>query len=109
MITRRVTAPRRLSGAFPTAAPPPVATPVDQVLVYKGHQIEAGSYCVGNVSWSPRAVVSVKTEGGAWERTPLYATSSAKFPTRHEADHRALDVAREWIDSALARRRPPEA
>ncbi len=109
MITRRVTAPRRLGGAFPTAAPPPVATPVDQVLVYKGHQIEAGSYCVGNVSWSPRAVVSVKTEGGAWERTPLYATSSAKFPTRHEADHRALDVAREWIDSALARRRPPEA
>ena len=77
--------------------------------MYKGHQIEAGSYCVGSVSWSPRAVVSVKNDEGAWQRTPLYATSSAKFPTRHEADHRALDVARAWIDAAAERRRPPEA
>ena len=107
MITRRVTAPRKV--AFPTVAPPPVATPVDQVLMYKGHQIEAGSYCVGSVSWSPRAVVSVKNDEGAWQRTPLYATSSAKFPTRHEADHRALDVARAWIDAAVERRRPSEA
>ena len=66
MITRRVTAPRK--AAFPTVAPPPVATPVDQVLMYKGHQIEAGSYCVGSVSWSPRAVVSVKNDEGMLEQ-----------------------------------------
>ena len=76
--------------------------------MYKGHQIEAGSYCVGSVSWSPRAVVSVKTSDGAWKRTPLYATSSAKFPTQQEADGRALDVARAWIDTELERQGPPD-
>lgn len=75
--------------------------------MYKGHQIEAGSYCVGSVNWSPRAVVSVRTDDGAWHRTPLYATSSAKFPTRHEADYQAVDVAKAWIDAALERQRPP--
>ena len=105
MITRRVTPPRAVG---PTVAPSPVLPSVDQALMYKGHQIEAGSYCVGAVSWSPRAVVSVKSGDGAWQRTPLYATSSAKFPTRQEADQRALDVARAWIDAAIERRRPPE-
>jgi len=106
MITRRVTAPRALGG--PAVAPVAPAVQLPSELMYKGHQIELGSYSVGQ-NWSPRAVVGLKIDGGAWQRTPIYATSSAKFPTRHEADHRALDVAREWIDSALARRRPPEA
>jgi hypothetical protein len=79
-------------------------------MMYKGRQIELGSYSVGNVSWSPRAVVSVKTEDGAWQRTPLYATSSAKFLTRHEADRRALDVAKAWIDAAVEQQKgAPEA
>ena len=106
MITRRVTAPRT-SGTFPSAPPPPVVPPVDPTIMYKGHRIEAGSYCVGSVSWSPRAVVAVKTIDGAWQRTPLYATSSAKFPTQQEADGRALDVAKAWIDAALEKQRPP--
>jgi len=76
-------------------------------MMYKGHQIEAGSYCVGSVAWSPRAVVSVKSADGAWQRTPLYATSSAKFPTQQEADRRAIDVARAWIDTTLEQQRPP--
>jgi hypothetical protein len=77
-------------------------------MMYKGHEIEAGSYSVGSTAWSPRAVVSVKSVDGAWQRTPLYATSSARFPTRHEADRRAIDVARAWIDAALAQQRPPQ-
>jgi hypothetical protein len=107
LITRRVTRPRSVGGGLlPT--PPPLAPLVDEVMMYKGHQIEAASYCVGNVAWSPRAVVSVRTEGGAWERTPLYATSTARFPTRHEADHKAVDVAKAWVDAALAERQPPD-
>jgi hypothetical protein len=108
MITRRVTPPRTMGGGSPASAPPPAPRPVDQAIMYKGHQIEAGSYSVGSVSWSPRAVVSVQTADGAWQRTPLYATSSAKFPTRHEADCKALDVARAWIDTALERQVPPQ-
>ena len=87
---------------------PPVAQPVDQPMMYKGHQIEPGSYCVGSVAWSPRAVVSVKSVDGAWQRTPLYATSSARFSTQHEADRRAIDVARAWIDAAVEQQRPTD-
>lgn len=105
MNTRRLTRPPTPSGAPPG---PPVAQPVDQPMMYKGHQIEAGSYCVGSVAWSPRAVVSVRSVDGAWQRTPLYSTSSAKFPTQHEADRRAIDVARAWIDATLERQRPPD-
>jgi hypothetical protein len=72
--------------------------------MYKGHRIEGGSYPVGGVAWSPRAVVSVKSDDGSWQRSaPLYATSSARFPTRHEADRSAFDVAKAWIDATLAR------
>jgi hypothetical protein len=95
-------------GSVPAPVPvPPVAQLVEE-LMYKGHQIEAGSYSVG-AAWSPRAVVSVKTGDGAWQRTPLYATSSARFPTRHEADRSALAVAKAWIDSAVERQRTPGA
>jgi len=107
LITRRVTPPRTVGGAS-AALPPPVSKPIDQAIMYKGHQIEAGSYCVGSVSWSPRAVVSIKNVDGGWQRTPLYATSSVKFPTQHEADSRALDVAKAWIDTTLERQVPPE-
>ncbi len=105
MITRRVTAPRSLGG--PAVAPVAPAVQLPSELMYKGHQIELGSYSVGQ-NWSPRAVVGLKIDGGAWQRTPIYATSSAKFPTRHEADLRALDVAKTWVDNAVARQRPPE-
>ena len=93
------------------ATPAPVV-PTTQLLdemMYKGHQIELGSYSVGSVNWSPRAVVSVKSDDGAWQRTPLYATSSVKFPTRQEADRSALDVAKVWIDALIARQRTAEA
>jgi hypothetical protein len=90
----------------PVGAVPPVAPRVDDDIVYKGYRVEPGSYVVGHGVWSPRAVVSWKTAEGSWQRTPLYATSSAKFPTRDEADRRALDVARAWIDATGER--PPE-
>lgn len=105
MITRRVTAPRHVGGPSP-GLPVPAVVEFPSDLMYKGHRIELGSYSVGSVHWSPRAVVSVKNDEGAWHRTPIYATSSAKFPTRHEADLRAMDVAKTWIDTALAQRRP---
>ena len=105
MITRRVTAPRNVGG-LPSVAPVAPAAELPSELMYKGHQIELGSYAVG-AAWSPRAVVAVRSDGGAWQRTPIYATSSAKFPTRHEADLRALDVAKTWVDAAVARQRPP--
>jgi hypothetical protein len=94
-----------MDGIRPAAAPPPM-TPLSEETMHKGRRIELGSYSVGNVSWSPRAVVSVKNADGAWQRTPLYATSSAKFPTRQEADRRALDVAKAWIDAEVERRGP---
>lgn len=77
-------------------------------MMYKGHQIEAGSYSVGSVAWSPRAVVSVRSDDGGWRRTPLYSPSSARFHTQHEADRHAIDVARAWIDATLEQQRPPD-
>jgi hypothetical protein len=95
LITRRLP-PRQSRDGTP---PPPVVRPVDQVITYKGYEIEARSYSVGSVSWSPRAVVSLRTVDGAWQRTPLYSTNSARFPTQSEADRQALDVAKAWIDA----------
>jgi hypothetical protein len=92
-----------MTGTSP--APPSPVAHLTEELMYKGHQIEAGSYAVGSAAWSPRAVVSVRTVDGAWQRTPLYATSSARFPTRHEADHSALIVAKAWVDAAVERQR----
>jgi hypothetical protein len=104
LITRRATRTPAPSGALPES---PVVQPVEQAMMYKGHQIEAGSYCVRSVAWSPRAIVSVMSAEGAWQRTPLYSTSSARFPTQHEADRCAIDIARAWIDATLERHRPP--
>ena len=98
MPTRRV-APPAMFGGEPRPAPTPVVVQPSDI-IYKGYRVEPGSYCVGHGGWSPRVVVSLKTEEGAWRATPLYATSSAKWPTRDEADRRALDVAKAWIDAA---------
>ena len=74
-------------------------------ITYKGYRIEPESYHVNSTAWSARAVVSVRTEG-LWSRqAPLYSTNTARFPTRDEADRCALDVARAWIDAAIARPR----
>ena len=70
MITRRVSAPRSMAGTSP--APPSPVAHLTEELMYKGHQIEAGSYAVGSAAWSPRAVVSVRTgDGGAGEALPI--------------------------------------
>jgi hypothetical protein len=92
--------------------PGPSASPLLEVpaeVMYKGYRIAPGSYVVGHGAWSPRAVVSMKSAEGEWRSTPLYPTSSAKFPTRAEADRRALDVAIAWVDAAIPPRREPEA
>ena len=102
--TRRVTPPT-LGNDSPTAAPPPPVVQLSDEIMYKGYRIEPGSYSVGHGAWSPRVVVSVKTADGAWRPTPLYATSSARFQARDEADRRALEVAKTWIDAAVESRR----
>lgn len=97
-----------VGGPNPAVPPSPVDHFPDEIM-YKGYRVEPGSYAVGHGSWSPRVVVSVRTGDGAWRPTPLYSTSSAKFPTRAEADRRALDVATAWIDAAAERPRAPGA
>jgi hypothetical protein len=96
---------RRVLRRPTTMGPPtnPVAVTSDEI-TYKGYRIEVASYGVSSTTWSPRAVVSVRSED-AWSRlAPLYATNTARFPTRDEADRCALDVARAWIDTAVDRR-----
>ncbi len=83
-----------IKGAVPNSDAEPETT-------YKGYRIELESYCVTNSAWSPRAVVSLQNPGTSPGRTPVYSTSSVKFPTRAEADCHAFDAARVWIDSAV--------
>ena len=97
-LTRRVTRPIATLGPGPAKAPPE-RHPLDEI-TYKGYRIEPGSYCISTGAWFPRVVVSLKTEDGSARRTPLYSTDATKCPTRDEADRRALDVARAWIDAA---------
>ena len=93
---------------WPSATPvpseaAPVAVSVAAEMTYKGYRIEPASYGVNTATWSPRAVVSVRTDG-TWARlTPLYSTSTARFPTRDEADLNAVAVAKAWIDRAVAK------
>jgi hypothetical protein len=100
---RRATRPSVTIGfpARPVSPPDPV---VDEIM-YKGYRIEPESYYVTNTTWSPRAVVSLKTDDGWSRQTPLYSTRTTRFPTRDEADRCALDVARAWIDTAVERPR----
>lgn len=96
---------RRVLRRPPTIVSPtsPVA-PTSEEITYKGYRIEPASYGVSSTTWSPRAVVSVRTDDNWSRMTPLYATNTARFPTRDEADRCALDVARAWIDTAVERR-----
>jgi hypothetical protein len=79
----------------------PPASPSPEEITYKGYRIEPESYAVSQMAWSPRVVVSRRTEEGWSRQAPLYSTSAAKFVTRDEADRHALDVARAWIDTAV--------
>ena len=93
------------SDTLPSGRPQqPSASPSDEV-TYKGYRVEPASYCISTGAWFPRVVVSVRTEDGSSTRTPLYATNSARWPTRDEADRRALTVARARIDAAIKRQR----
>lgn len=98
-VTRRVTRPVD-GGGLP---PAPREPRQPEELSYKGYRIEPGSYSVNSTAWSPRVVVSRQTDEGSSPKIPLYATSTARFPTRDEADRHALDVARAWIDTTIAR------
>jgi hypothetical protein len=100
-VMRRAPRPVVTLGA-PAKYVPPRGLPAGEIM-YKGHRIEPASYCVNATAWSPRAVVSVRTEDGWSRQAPLYATDTARFPTRDDADRRALDVARAWIDTAVER------
>ena len=98
-VARRV--PRRMPTIVSPASHVPPST---GEITYKGYRIEPASYGVSSTTWSPRAVVSVRTDD-SWSRlAPLYATNTARVPTRDEADRCALDVARAWIDTAVERR-----
>lgn len=102
-VTRRLTRSVVFTDFGATPASP--ESPLSDEITYKGYRIEPGSYSVNSSAWSPRVVVSLKTDEGASARIPLYSTSTAKFPTRGEADRRALDVARAWIDTAIEQQR----
>jgi hypothetical protein len=97
-VTRRVVRP-----IVTTKAPPP--GPSSDEITYKGYRIEPESYSVNRMAWSPRVVVSVRTDEGWTRGTPLYSPTAVRFPTRDEADRRALEVAKEWIDTAAHRGR----
>lgn len=102
-VTRPVTRPIVTIG-HPATTAAGEGQPVDEI-TYKGYRIEPESYSVKSTVWSPRVVVSQRTQEG-WSRlTPLYSTDTARFPTRSEADRRALDVARAWIDTAIEQQR----
>lgn len=102
-VVRRATRPSVTIGSPAPHVPPPC--PAADEIVYKGYRIEPGSYHVNSTAWSPRAVVSLKTDDGWSRQTPLYSTKTTRFPTRDEADRCALDVARAWIDTAVDRPR----
>ncbi len=92
-VIRRVVRP-----IITTTAPPP--GPSSDEITYKGYRIEPESYFINRMAWSPRVVVSVRTDGRWTRATPLYSPDAARFPTREEADRRAVEVAKQWIDTA---------
>jgi hypothetical protein len=89
-----------------TPAATPAGAPVSDEITYKGYRIQLESYAVHAGAWSPRVVVSPKSVAGWEPGSPLYATNTARYSTRDEANRRALDVARAWIDDAVARPSP---
>ncbi|MBI3636721.1 MAG: hypothetical protein HY216_11025 [Candidatus Rokubacteria bacterium] len=102
-VARRVNRTFVTVGSVPVKPPPVVSLP--EMIVYKGYRIEPESYSVNSTAWSPRVVVSLSNAAGGSRKTPLYATSAAKFSSREEADRQALDVAKAWVDAAVDRRR----
>ena len=102
-VARRVT--RAGVAIDPPAGPVPPPVPAVTEITYRGYRIEPESYYVNSTSWSPRAVVSRKTDDGWSRQTPLYSTKTTRFVTRDEADRCAIDVARAWIDTAVERLR----
>ena len=102
-MVRRATRPSMTIGSPAPHVPAP--GPAADEIMYKGYRIEPESYYVNRTAWSPRVVVSLKTDDGWLRQTPLYSTKTTRFPTRDEADRSALDVARAWIDTAVERPR----
>src|SRR5262249_38894138 len=90
--TRPVSRPIVPVGSTPPNALPEGPPPAG--ITYKGYRSEPSSYWVTSTAWSPRVVVSLRTDKGAWQRTPIYSTNPAKVATRDEAARCALDVAR---------------
>ena len=89
----------------PSGSYAPPAAPSSDEITYGGYRIEPASYGVNTATWSPRVIVSVKTED-RWSRlAPLYATHAARFKSREEADLSAVEVAKAWIDKTIERRR----
>lgn len=102
-VARRVNRTFVTVGSVPSKPPPVVSLP--ETIMYKGYRVEPESYSVNSTAWSPRVVVSLKNADGGSRKTPLYATSAAKFSSREEADRHALDVAKAWIDASGERPR----
>lgn len=98
-------APVRQTSVAPSGGyAPPQPESIDEI-TYRGYRIEPASYGVNTATWSPRVVVSTRTED-SWSRlAPLYATNTARFKSREEADLSALDIAKTWIDRAIERGR----
>ena len=99
-VTRRVTRPIVTSAAPALPAP----APLPDEITYRGYRIEPGSYAVNSIAWSPRVVVSTRADGSWVRGTPLYSPNAVRFPTRDEADRRALEVAKAWVDAAIEQR-----
>ncbi len=100
-LTRRVTRP-----IVTTSAPPiPAQAALSDEITYRGYRIEPGSYAVNSIGWSPRVVVSRRADGSWVRGTPIYSPNTARFPTRDEADRRALEVAKAWVDAAIEQQR----
>jgi hypothetical protein len=96
--------PASLRGFVAVSKAPPANHPSDEV-TYKGYRIQPRSYSVNSSTWSPRAEVSLRTDGGWARGTPLYSSNATRFPSRDDADRQALEVARAWIDAAIGRQR----
>jgi hypothetical protein len=100
-LTRRVTRPIVTNNAPPMPAP----APLPEEITYRGYRIEPGSYAVNSIGWSPRVIVSTRADGSWVRGTPLYSPDASRFPTRDDADRRALEVAKAWVDAAIEQQR----
>ena len=102
-VIRRVTRPI-VTIASPATKAPLTGPPAGEI-TYKGYRIEPESYSINTTAWSPRVVVSTRIDGRWAREQPLYSPNAVRFPTRDEADRRALEVAKAWIDLTVQTRR----